>query len=75
MYILIYFDSWKYTLLDDLKGRVFDEQFRELLRANEDFNLYLGILGRGYFHRIGKLRRVYMYKILKVVSFSYILSI
>lgn len=33
MYILIYFDSWKYMLLDDLKGRVFDEQFRELLRT------------------------------------------
>ena len=32
MYILIYFDSWKYMLLDDLKRRVFGEQFRELLR-------------------------------------------
>lgn len=52
MYILMYFDSWKYMLLDDLKRRVFDEQFRELLRENEDLNLYLGILGGGYFHRI-----------------------
>lgn len=52
MYILTYFDSWKFMLLDDLKRRVFNEQIKELLRANEDLNLYLGILGRGYFHRI-----------------------